>query len=160
LGTPVYPKRFFAALLQCFAHCTALVVIRSNGVPMAAGFLVFDGHTAEIPWAACREDAKPLGFNMKLYLEALQLSIERGCNRFDFGRTTPGSGTWRFKLQWGAQPVQLHWHRWERKAHSPAKSAASAGPNRLRQLVSQTWSALPLPVANLLGPVISPVLPW
>ena len=160
LGTPVYPKRFFTALLQRFAHCTALVVIRQGSRPMAAGLLVFDGLTAEIPWAACREDAKPLGFNMTLYLQALQLSIARGCTRFDFGRTTPGSGTWRFKLQWGAQPVQLHWHRWHRDAHAEAPAAPAPGAGRMRQLVSRTWTALPLPVANLLGPHISPVLPW
>ena len=160
LGTPVYPKRFFAALLQRFAHCTSLVVIRQGPHPMAAGLLVFDGSTAEIPWAACREDAKPMGFNMKLYLEALGLSLQRGCTRFDFGRTTPGSGTWRFKTQWGAQPVQLHWHRWQRDAQTADTPSTHAGPGRLRRLVSRTWSALPLPVANLLGPHISPVLPW
>lgn len=160
LGTPVYPKRFFAALLQRFAHCTALVVIRANTGPMAAGLLVFDGTTAEIPWAGCREDAKPLGFNMKLYLEVLQLSIDRGCTRFDFGRTTPGSGTWRFKAQWGAQPVQLHWHRWQRGGAPHPQVVAQAAPGKLRQLVTRAWSALPLPVANTLGPLISPVLPW
>lgn len=159
LGTPVYPRRFFAELLQRFAHCTALVVIQAGGQPCAAGLLVFDGATAEIPWAACREDAKPLGFNMMLYREALRLCITRGCARFDFGRTTPGSGTWRFKAQWGAQPVQLYWHRWEQQ---PATSthAAAPGPGRLRHRVSEAWSLLPLSLANRLGPLISPGLPW
>lgn len=159
LGTPVYPRRFFAQLLQRFAHCTTLVVITAGGLPRAAGLLVFDGTTAEIPWAACREDAKPLGFNMMLYREALRLCITRGCTRFDFGRTTPGSGTWRFKAQWGAQPVQLYWHRWEQQPAAPPQPTAP-GPGRLRQRVSQAWSLLPLSLANRLGPLISPVLPW
>jgi len=159
LGTPVYPKRFFEQLLQRFAHCTTLVVIRAAGKPMAAGLLVFDGTTAEIPWAACREDAKPQGFNMKLYLEALQLSISRGSKRFDFGRTTAGSGTWRFKAQWGAQPVQLYWHRWEREA--PVHAAAhSAAPGKWRKRVSRAWSLLPLSIVNTVGPYVSPRLPW
>lgn len=159
LGTPVYPRRFFAALLQRFAQCTALVVISAGGLPRAAGLLVFDGATAEIPWAACREDAKPLGFNMMLYRQALRLCITRGCARFDFGRTTPGSGTWRFKAQWGAQPVPLYWHRWERRPAVPAQATA-LGAGRLRQRVSQAWSRLPLSLANRLGPLISPGLPW
>ncbi len=159
LGTPVYPKRFFAQLLRRFAHCTALVVIRAADKPMAAGLLVFDGTTAEIPWAACREDAKPQGFNMKLYLEALQLSITRGCRRFDFGRTTAGSGTWRFKAQWGAQPVQLYWHRWERGTN--ANTAVQAAiPGKWRTRVSRAWSLLPLSVVNAVGPYVSPRLPW
>ena len=159
LGTPVYPKRFFEQLLQRFAPCTAVVVIRAADKPMAAGLLVFDGTTAEIPWAACREDAKPQGFNMKLYLEALQLSISRGCKRFDFGRTTAGSGTWHFKAQWGAQPVQLYWHRWERNAPvDPADH--SAVPSKWRKRVSRAWSLLPLSLVNTVGPYVSPRLPW
>jgi FemAB-related protein (PEP-CTERM system-associated) len=158
LGTPVYPVRFFRAVLERFPVETQIVVIEQGDRPQAAGFLVFDRLTAEIPWAACRAEAKPLGMNMKLYWELLCASIARGARHFDFGRSTIGSGTYRFKQQWGALPRQLHWYRWER---APASGGAGAGkPGRLTSLALRAWKRLPLPLANALGPLVSPGLPW
>jgi serine/alanine adding enzyme len=159
LGTPVYPRRFFAAILQRFPQETLLVVIDRRGQPAAGAFLVFDGERAEIPWAACREDAKRDGFNMKLYWEVLRTVQERGSRQFDFGRSTADSGTYKFKLQWGAKPVQLYWHRWERGAQ-PTTGPRPASEGRLMQRATEVWKRLPLGVANRLGPLVSPSLPW
>ena len=159
LGTPVYPKRFFEAILRRFeSHCR-LIVIDWQGRPAAAGFLTFWRDRTEIPWASCRAEAKRVGVNMKLYWEVLALAIERGCSVFDFGRSTIDSGTDRFKRQWGAQPVPLYWYRWER-AHQGSNVAASEGKGRGRQLATAIWQRLPLQVANTLGPLISGALPW
>lgn len=159
LGTPVYPRGFFAALLSRFPVQCRLVVIRSGETPMAAGFLVTAGRTMEIPWAACRDDAKQRGYNMKLYWECLSLAIASGCSRFDFGRTTVGSGTHKFKAQWGASPVQLYWHRrMLRRQESNAGGRSDDGS--MRRIVAAIWKKLPLPVANIAGPMISPRLPW
>jgi serine/alanine adding enzyme len=157
LGTPVYPRRFFRMLIEALPEYCTLCVVYRDAVPQAAGFLVIDGDTAEIPWAACRDDAKGRGYNMKLYWECISLAIARGCTRFDFGRSTMDSGTFRFKAQWGAKPSQLYWHRWE--AGNGAE-ADSSGDGWLRNHVTRLWSALPLSVANTIGPLISPRLPW
>lgn len=156
LGTPVYPRRFFRALMDRFPQNAVIVQIKHEGQPQAAGFLLIDGQTAEIPWAACRDDAKPRGYNMKLYWACLVHAIERGCKRFDFGRSTIDTGTYRFKAQWGAKPVQLYWHRWD--AGGAANEPADTGDMRAR--VARMWQALPLSVANRLGPLVSPRLPW
>ena len=156
LGTPVYPLKFFRAILERFPDNALLLVVYHREQPAAAGFIVVDGAQAEIPWASCRADAKPLGFNLKLYWEVLTLAIARGCTAFDFGRSTIDSGTYRFKKQWGAEPLQLHWHRWERRPRADAGSS----PGRAMRLATAVWQRLPLPVANLLGPRISPGLPW
>ena len=157
LGTPVYPVKFFRAILERFPSDTLIVIIEHQDAPAAAGFLVFDGQTAEIPWAACLNEAKPLGMNMRLYWELLSASIARGSRRFDFGRSTVDSGTYRFKQQWGAKPLQLHWHRWERHA---AAAGQPAKEGRFMKIATSVWQRLPLPVANLIGPRISPGLPW
>jgi serine/alanine adding enzyme len=159
LGTPVYPVRFFRALLDRFPEQCVLVVIRCAGRPAAAGFLVLANGIAEIPWAACRAQAKPLGMNMRLYWESLSLAVERGCREFDFGRSTVDSGTFKFKAQWGAQPKQLHWHRWERNASRSTEGEAHSRGDAMT-LASRMWQRLPLSVANSLGPLISPKLPW
>jgi serine/alanine adding enzyme len=159
LGTPVYPRRFFAAILERFREECLLVVVDRAGQPAAAAFLVIANGRAEIPWAACRDDAKPAGFNMRLYWEVLRVVVERGCRQFDFGRSTADSGTYRFKLQWGAKPVQLHWHRWERGVTSN-EPPQPAGEGRVMRYATAVWKRLPLGVANALGPIVSPTLPW
>lgn len=159
LGTPVYPMRFFTAILARFPAECLLVVIYRGEQPAAGAFLVIANGRAEIPWAACREDAKGAGFNMKLYWEVLRVVIERGCRQFDFGRSTRDSGTYRFKMQWGAQPLQLYWHRWARhSSHKGVQQPQAEG--RLMQYATAAWKRLPLGVANALGPIVSPSLPW
>jgi serine/alanine adding enzyme len=158
LGTPVYPVRFFRTILDRFPDQTLLVILDIKGVPSAAGFLVFNAHGAEIPWACCRSDAKPLGANMRLYWEVLSVCVKRGVKTFDFGRSTIGSGPYKFKQQWGAQPRQLYWHRWERNPQAPPEPDAEH--SRLRRYATSIWQRLPLRVANMLGARISPGLPW
>ncbi len=161
LGTPVYPRRFLAAILERFPQHCVLVIIDRAGQPAAGAFLIIDRDRAEIPWAACREDAKPAGFNMKLYWEVLHAVIERGCSQFDFGRSTVDSGTYRFKRQWGAEPVQLHWHRWERSAApSQPHTPRPASEGKVMRYATAVWKRLPLGMANTLGPLVSPSLPW
>jgi serine/alanine adding enzyme len=159
LGTPVYPRRFFEKILERFPRECLLVVVDRGGQPAAGAFLVINAGRAEIPWAACREDAKPAGFNMKLYWEVLRTVIEHKCTQFDFGRSTVDSGTYRFKLQWGATPMQLYWHRWDPSA-STAEAAQPAAESRLMRCATTVWKRLPLGVANALGPIVSPGLPW
>ncbi len=159
LGTPVYPKRFFAAILKRFEPHCQLVVIDWRGKPAAAAFLVFWHGHAEVPWACCRAEAKPLGLNMKLYWELLSQAIDRGCTLFDFGRSTVDSGTYRFKLQWGARPVPLYWYRWERGGRGRGSSEAGE-KGAVMRMATAVWQRLPLSIANRLGPLISGALPW
>jgi serine/alanine adding enzyme len=160
LGTPVYPMRFFAAILDRFPQECTVVVVDRAGRPAAAAFLIMANGRAEIPWAGCRDDAKPAGFNMRLYWEVLQVVLSRGCKQFDFGRSTADSGTYRFKMQWGAKPQQLYWYRWERGEAPSDSEPAPASEGRLMHYATEVWKRLPLGVANALGPMVSPSLPW
>jgi hypothetical protein len=81
--------------------------------------------------------------------------------RFDFGRSTVDSGPYRFKKQWGAQPVPLHWTQWSRKTTDvTAQKTRPPESGGLMRRATEVWSRLPLAVANRLGPLISPQLPW
>jgi serine/alanine adding enzyme len=157
LGTPVYPKRFFEAILRRYERHCQLVVVDWHGAPVAAAFLAFWRGRAEVPWASCRAEGKPLGMNMKLYWELLSLSIGRGCSEFDFGRSTVGAGTDRFKRQWGARPVPVFWYRWERRG---GESPTGEERGRAMRMATAIWQRLPLRVANTLGPLVSGALPW
>jgi serine/alanine adding enzyme len=158
LGTPVYPLRFFRAVCAALQSRVSVVVIYLGGQPVSGAILVHWRDGMEVPWAATLGDVKSLSVNMRLYWELLQLALVRGCRFFDFGRSSVDAGTYRFKSQWGAQPVQLHWHCWS-QAVAGAAAGQQDGRSRLAPAV-RLWSRMPLPVANWLGPIISPHLPW
>lgn len=156
LGTPVYPQRFFAAILEAFPEQATIVAVRLRGKPAAAGFLIEHGPRMEIPWASSMRELNPIGVNMLLYWEALRFAIERGRRIFDFGRSTIDAGTYRFKKQWGAQPRPLYWHYWLR----PGRELPRIDPGNPRyRLAIRAWQRLPLRVANTLGPLIVKNLP-
>jgi hypothetical protein len=54
--------------------------------------------------------------------------------------------------------VQLYWHRWERNpSHDAGRPDSQRG---LMQKATAIWRKMPLPLANALGPLVSPGLPW
>ena len=158
LGTPVYPRRFFEAVLGALGDQASVMVLYLNKTPVSAAILVHWRDTLKVPWAATLHSLNPMSINMRLYWNLLQLAIERRCTRFDFGRCTRDAGTYRFKAQWGAEPVQLYW-----RSHTlgAVDSVTAVLDNRAQlEAAVKIWRRLPVPVANLLGPYVSPRLPW
>jgi FemAB-related protein (PEP-CTERM system-associated) len=156
LGTPVYPRRFFRAILATFPESSSLAVVRLRGKPVAAAFLFEHRDTMEIPWASSLRTANSVGVNMQLYWSVLERAVARRMTVFDFGRSTADSGTFRFKQQWGAEPTQLYWHYWLRDGGSvPMLNPSNP---RYRAAVA-AWQRLPLAVANWAGPRVVKYLP-
>ena len=142
LGTPVYSKRFFELILETFPASTWIcTVYNDHQVPLASGFLVEFKGVVEIPWASSLREYSRQSPNMLLYWMALKYSCERGAKVFDFGRSSPGSGTYKFKEQWGAHPKQLYWHYWLRDG-GPLPELNPNNPKY--QLAINVWKKLPI----------------
>jgi FemAB-related protein (PEP-CTERM system-associated) len=156
LGTPVYARDFFANILETFSKESKLVSLRIEGKPVAAAFLLGHGDRLEIPWASTVRDVNHLSMNMLLYWEVLKFAIERQYRVFDFGRSSPDSGTFHFKQQWGAQPVPLYWHYWLRAGGQPP---AINPDNPKYAMAINVWKKIPLFAANLIGPMVVKYLP-
>jgi FemAB-related protein (PEP-CTERM system-associated) len=156
LGTPVYAKRFFRTILEHLPTQSHIVVLRLRGRPVAAAFLLGDRDLMEIPWASTLRPANALNMNMLLYWEVLNFSIARGYPYFDFGRSTRDSGTFRFKKQWGAQPLQHHWQYW--LAAGGALPELKPDSPKFRLLIA-CWQKLPVFITKLIGPPIVQYLP-
>jgi FemAB-related protein (PEP-CTERM system-associated) len=151
LGTPVYGDAFFRDVVGTFAEVAKVFVVSREGVPVAASIVLAHRDTVEVPWASALRESNPLCANVLLYWEMLKAAIGRGARRFDFGRSTPGEGTFLFKKQWGAQPVELVWEYWM-AAGGPAPDLSPK--NQKFALAIRVWRRLPLAVANALGPAI------
>lgn len=156
LGTPVYPRRFFENILNEFHDATWICTVYRGREPVASGLLAGFKDRLEIPWASSVRRYNRYSPNMLLYWSALTFACERGYTVFDFGRSTPGEGTYRFKEQWGAKPVQLYWHYWLRVAGSlPALNPH----NPKYRLAIRLWQRLPVALTRLVGPAIVRSLP-
>lgn len=156
LGTPVYARRFFREILRRLPERTWLVACYLGGRPVAAGFLIGWRDTVEIPWASSIRDFNAHSPNMLLYWTALDHAVRHGYRRFDFGRSTPGEGTWRFKRQWGAEPVALHWYYWLRDG-GPLPELNPDNPKY--RLAIRAWQRLPVAVTRVVGPHLVKNLP-
>jgi len=156
LGTPVYGKNFFQAILQTFPKESRICLVSSKGVTLAAGFLYGFRNTQEIPWASSDRRYNHLAPNMLLYSSALEYACQEGFQLFDFGRSTRGSGTYRFKEQWGARPVPLRWYYWLRDSNE----LPQLNPQNPKYSVAiKIWQKLPLVLTKHLGPRIVKYLP-
>jgi FemAB-related protein (PEP-CTERM system-associated) len=157
LGTPVYSRRLFEEVLAAFPDRARLHVVRLEGRPVAAGLTYQSSKTTtEIPWASSIRDYNTLCPNHLLYWSVIEAAIEGGQGVFDFGRSTPGEGTYKFKEQWGAQPVPLHWeYRLVGGNQVPNVSPTNAKFHAAIEL----WKRLPMGIANALGPFVVRSIP-
>ena len=151
LGTPVYPKAFFRNIIETFPTASKILTILYKQQPVASGFLVASKGKVEIPWASSLRQYNPLAPNMLLYWQSLKNSCDCGYAQFDFGRSTIESPTYKFKQQWGARPLQLHWDYWLPAGSRLPEISPSNPKYRLR---IAAWKRLPLAMANVLGPRI------
>jgi serine/alanine adding enzyme len=150
LGTPVYARRLFSSILTHLADAADICVARHRGRAVASAMLIHGQGTSEVPSASSLRAANPLNCNMLMYWHLLKRAIERGQNVFDFGRSTAGSNTYRFKAQWGATPHPAVWQYYVRKG-----SVADMRPNNPKnQRRVAVWKRLPVWLTRILGPAI------
>jgi serine/alanine adding enzyme len=155
LGTPVLPRAFFERLVAAFGGLVVFGAVYRGAEPIAAGCGFAWRDEFEMTWASSLREHNRSAPNMLLYWAFIEQMIVRGVRVFDFGRCTPGSGTHRFKRQWGGVDVPLPWLQW-----SSRNVAATPSPERpTYRLATAVWRRLPLAVTNLIGPLLARQLP-
>jgi len=151
LGSPVHARRFFGDVFQAFGAQARLALVRKGATPIGGLVALGFKDVLAVPWASCLRPCLRLCPNMLLYWEAIRTGCEQGFRRFDFGRSTRDSGTYRFKRQWGAREEPLFWYTVPtgRADRRPRPSAA-----RHAAFLAGSWRHLPLAVTRRLGPHI------
>lgn len=155
LGSPVHSLSFFQALREAYGPRMVVAVVDLDGLPVGAGIVLLGNEEACIPWASTLSEYNHLAPNMLLYWRLLEWVSDRGTKTFDFGRSSFGEGTFRFKKQWGAEPAALRWYRLGDAPHfDNALVVPTDLKSRIRQSIVAGWQCLPLDLANWLGPKI------
>ena len=151
LGTPVFARRYFAALREEFARDLDIVTVLHGSKPVAS-VMNFYFRDQVLPYfGGGTHAARDLAANDFMYWEVMRRAVERGCRLFDFGRSKRGTGPYSFKKNWGFEPEPLvYGYRLRKLASVPEVNPL----NPKYRLFIAAWKRLPLPVANLVGPCI------
>ncbi|UZP67554.1 GNAT family N-acetyltransferase [Desulfovibrio mangrovi] len=154
LGSPPHARTWFEEVAAGYGDdARVFVVYQASGLPVAASVLLLNGTSATVPWSSSLREWNAQCPNMLLYWSMLEYAAQNGYGLFDFGRSTPGEGTYRFKAQWGAEPVALRWER-----HSPDGSmdvaTGSGKGSASRRWAVACWQRLPVAVSTLAGSVL------
>ncbi len=156
LGTPVWPKKLFTEILHHFKNDCEFALVKMDQKPIAAGMLIHYFDYSVVPSASANREYLKYCPNNLMYWEIIKRCIQRGSKTFDFGRSSRGSGTNRFKKQWVKEPISQIWqYRLLEIDELP-----ELNPNNPKfKLAISIWKKLPLPIANFFGPKIVTRLP-
>ena len=110
LGTPLYSRRYFEAIVDTFGDRVRIFVCRQKETPIAVAFNGHGNGAVEGMWAGADPAFRNLQPNYVLYWEMLRDACTRGLTRFHLGRSTADSGAEEFKSKWNAEVQQLYWY--------------------------------------------------
>ncbi|TRD12517.1 FemAB family PEP-CTERM system-associated protein [Erythrobacter insulae] len=152
LGTPVFPRKLFKAMIDVFPGQADILTVLKRGAPIASVFSLYHGGAVLPFWGGGTLAARNERANERMYYELMLHARRQGMTRFDFGRSKTGSGPYNFKKNWGFDPVPLTYGQWT----APGEAARDIDPtNEAYSRKIDLWKKLPLPVANMIGPLIA-----
>ena len=152
LGSPVHSKTWYREVLKAYRENARVGLVRlANGTAVGAGLILLHKQVVSIPWASTLRDYNRYNPNMLLYWRFLSFAADNGYHFFDFGRSTLGEGTYKFKEQWGAGPIPLSWHQVLPQVSKDTPRHEKTGSASLRDHLECLWRQMPVPLATTLG---------
>ena len=150
LGSPVHSKHLFQSIMEQYGDNAQIGLAEYEGQCIGAGLILSTKEQTSIPWASTLRRYNRLAPNMLLYWNCMKYAADNNKKVFDFGRSTENEGTFRFKKQWGAQPVPLPWYLSPSKTKNVVKENKTQRPGR--EKIAEIWKKMPVPMANFVGP--------
>ncbi|CAG7644080.1 GNAT family N-acetyltransferase [Paenibacillus allorhizosphaerae] len=113
LGTPAPDIRFFKSFFEYLPEhsCLLTVLDKQTGQVIGGMLLITSPGNATLyyPYGANLTEYNNKYLNNFMYWEAVKFGIRNGLKYLDLGRSPKGSGTYKYKEQWGAAPEQLRY---------------------------------------------------
>lgn len=150
LGSPAPDIRFFRRFFEYLPeNSTLLTVLDKETGAVAGGMLLLaspGNSTLYYPYGANLSEYNNKYLNNFMYWEAVRFGIRNGLKALDLGRSQTGSGTYKYKEQWGARPEQLRYLIYD--------GGANAGGPPDKQSLSkfvELWKAMPAFITDPAG---------
>jgi FemAB-related protein (PEP-CTERM system-associated) len=152
LGTPVFPRRLFDAVLDGFGDDADILTVLHEGHAVASVLSLYHRGAVMPYWGGGTHAARTLRANDVMYYELMLHARRRGCDRFDFGRSKTNTGAYHFKRNWGFEPQSLSYATWAADG-MPPRDVNPLSPRYKAKIA--LWQKLPLALANRIGPLIA-----
>lgn len=153
LGTPVFPKTLFSAMIAEFGDAIDILTIWHEGVPVSSVLSFYHNGVVMPFWGGGIHAARALRANDLMYFALMcHARAQKGCSRFDFGRSKADSGAYLYKRNWGMEPKPITYRMWTAPGQK-ARDINPSSPSYARKVA--LWKKLPLPIANAIGPYIA-----
>lgn len=151
LGTPVFSKRFFQALMETFEDDCEILTVTADGRPLSSVMSFYHGDAVMPYFTGSHVEARRLGSNDFMYWHVMRRAVDKGYRVFDFGRSKEGTGPFSFKKNWGFTPEPIA-HEFYLRDGAEMPDLNPLNPKYAAMVA--TWKRLPLPVANFIGPLV------
>ncbi|MBX7499830.1 FemAB family PEP-CTERM system-associated protein [Qipengyuania sp. YG27] len=152
LGTPVFPRKLFAAVLDHFGEDADILTALHEGRAVSSVLSLYHNGAVMPYWGGGGAEARALKSNERVYFELMDHGRARGCTHYDYGRSKVGSGPYNFKKWQGFEPEPLTYWSWT----APGGTARNIDPTDQSYSASiDLWKKLPLSVATRIGPFIA-----
>ena len=149
LGTPVFPKRWFAALMREFGPACRILAVSREGKTIAAVMSFFFRDQVLPYYGGALKSSFQYAANDFMYWNLMCYASAQGARIFDFGRSKKDTGPFEFKRHWGFEPQPLPYQY----DLVTATAIPDFSPkNNSFNLPIMVWKRLPQPVADWLGP--------
>lgn len=152
LGTPVFPRRLFDAVMDGFGDQADVLTVLHEGRPLSSVLSLYHRGAVMPYWGGGVQAARTMRANDVMYHALMNHARRRGCDRFDFGRSKSDTGAYHFKRNWGFTPQPLAYAHWTADGQPP-RDINPLSPRYKARIA--LWQKLPLGVANRIGPFIA-----
>lgn len=153
LGTPVFPKKLFSGLKEVFGDAVQIqLTLSKDGDPVASLMSFYFNETVMPYYAGGTPAVRQLAAHDFMYYSLMLHARERGCSEFDFGRSKVDSGPYKFKKNWGFEPIPLQYYSRLAPGAAQPNLSQQTGPYAA---LSKVWKKLPLSVSKILGPPLA-----
>jgi FemAB-related protein (PEP-CTERM system-associated) len=157
LGTPSFPARFFARLLEHFGEGADIREVMLQG-KVASAVLTFYFRGQVLPYYGASDPAfHAVAPNNFMYYDLMRWSGANGFRTFDFGRSKKNvSGSYDFKAHWGMVEKELPYEMLLVKRRSLPNFTPA---NPIFSTPRKLWQKLPLSVTRKVGPFLLRMVP-
>lgn len=159
-GTPTLGLRFFRNVAAQFPAHFNLMTVRHDRQILGGGFMAPFKDTVYCTWGGMLRPFYDLRPNHLLYWETLKYGCENGFQWVDLGRSRWDSGTFVFKMNWGAEPRPLYQQYYLNGISRPPAVGSSREADVKYRLFVNVWRRLPLQVTEALGPQLRKRMPF
>jgi len=155
-GTPIQGYNWIKNLFCSLQKYHSIVKVRYKNETIAISMVrKFKGSVSEILGYDLR-NYRNLYPNHFLEWKLIEDSCHQNYKTFEFGRSLPDSGTYYFKKGWAAKPTPLYYQYYLNNVKAVPDLSQN---NPKRQRFAKMWRMMPLPMANMIGPIIRGCFP-